>query len=93
MVMNRFLITALLIIFGFFYNQAQIITSIVKDSTTQQPIPYATVQLSNKKGVITNEEGRFSLLLDSNTKETDSLFISCMGYMTCLLYTSPSPRD
>src|SRR5690606_9821417 len=29
-----------------------------------------------------NEEGRFSLLLDTETKETDSLFISCMGYET-----------
>ncbi|MEQ8219383.1 MAG: carboxypeptidase-like regulatory domain-containing protein [Arenibacter sp.] len=80
MSINRTLITALLIVFGFFYNQAQIITSVVKDSATQQPIPYVTVQLSTKKGVITNEEGRFSLLLDSNTKATDSLFISCMGY-------------
>lgn len=80
MLINRTLITALLIVFGFFYSQAQVITSVVKDSTTQQPIPYVTVQLSNRKGVITNEEGRFSLLLDSNTRETDSLFISCMGY-------------
>ena len=78
--MNKRLITVLLLVLGFFYSQAQVITSVVKDSTTQQPIPYVTVQLSNRKGVITNEEGRFSLLLDSNTKETDSLFISCMGY-------------
>ena len=61
-------------------NQAQVISSVVKDSATQQPIPYATIQLSNKKGVITNEEGRFSLLLDQNNKDTDSLFISCIGY-------------
>ncbi|SHE43832.1 CarboxypepD_reg-like domain-containing protein [Arenibacter palladensis] len=80
MLINRTLISALLIVFGFFYNQAQIISSVVRDSANQQPIPYATVQLSNKKGVITNEEGRFSLLLDANTKETDSLFVSCMGY-------------
>ncbi|WP_110358565.1 carboxypeptidase-like regulatory domain-containing protein [Arenibacter sp. ARW7G5Y1] len=66
--------------FGFNCIQAQVVTSVVKDSATQQPIPYATILLANKKGVITNEEGRFSLLLDPNTKETDSLFISCMGY-------------
>src|SRR5690606_20837726 len=61
---------------------AQTITSLVKDATTNSPIPYATIQLSNKKGVITNEEGRFSLLLDQTFKDTDSLFISCIGYET-----------
>src|SRR5690606_24099472 len=61
---------------------AQTITSLVKDATTNSPIPYATIQLSNKKGVITNEEGRFSLLLDQGVKDTDSLFISCIGYET-----------
>jgi len=30
--------------------------------------------------MITNEEGRFSFLLDDKVKETDSLFISCIGY-------------
>ncbi len=57
---------------------AQTITSVIVDSITQEPIPYATVQLK-KKGMITNEEGRFSFLLE-NVKETDSLFISCIGY-------------
>ncbi|GGW28783.1 carboxypeptidase-like regulatory domain-containing protein [Arenibacter certesii] len=60
---------------------SQTVSSIIKDAETQQPIPYATVQLSNKKGVITNEEGRFTLQLDQQFKEADSLFISCMGYV------------
>ena len=60
----------------------QVLTARVIDSTSQQPIPYATVLLANKKGVITNEEGRFSLQVDNTIKETDSLFISCMGYET-----------
>lgn len=64
------------------YGQAQTITSVVKDAATDSPIPYVTVQLSNKKGVITNEEGRFSLQLDQGFKDTDSLFISCIGYET-----------
>lgn len=63
-------------------SNAQTITSLVKDATTNSPIPYATIQLSNKKGVITNEEGRFSLQLDQGFMETDSLFISCIGYET-----------
>lgn len=58
---------------------AQSLSSKIIDSISQKPIPYATVQLKNK-GVITNEEGVFSFLLHKNIKETDSLFISCIGY-------------
>jgi len=58
---------------------AQTLSSKILDSVSQQPIPYVTVQLKNK-GVITNEEGIFSFLLNENIKETDSLFISCIGY-------------
>lgn len=62
-------------------SQAQTLTATIVDSTTQKPIPYVTVKLKNK-GVITNEEGRFSFLLNKEIKETDSLFISCIGYAT-----------
>lgn len=58
---------------------AQTLSSIVVDSATQKPIPYVTVQVKNK-GMITNEEGRFTFQLSANVKETDSLFISCIGY-------------
>ena len=58
---------------------AQTLSSTVVDSVTQKPIPYVTVQLNNK-GVITNEEGRFSFLLDDGVTEKDSLFVSCIGY-------------
>ena len=30
--------------------------------------------------MVTNEEGRFSFILDQNVAPTDSLFISCIGY-------------
>ncbi|RKR14575.1 carboxypeptidase-like protein [Maribacter vaceletii] len=62
-------------------SQAQSLTATIVDSATQKPIPYVTVKLINK-GVITNEEGRFSFLLNKEIKETDSLFISCIGYAT-----------
>ncbi|ASV29981.1 carboxypeptidase-like regulatory domain-containing protein [Maribacter cobaltidurans] len=58
---------------------AQTLTSTVLDSVTQKPVPYATVLLNNK-GVITNEEGKFTFLIDEGVQETDSLFISCIGY-------------
>ncbi len=60
-------------------SQAQTLSSVIVDSATQKPIPYVTVQLKNK-GIITNEEGRFSFQLDKNIQPTDSLFISCIGY-------------
>lgn len=59
--------------------QAQELSSRILDSITQKPIPYVTVLLNNK-GVITNEEGQFTFLLDEHVKATDSLLISCIGY-------------
>ena len=59
-------------------SHAQNLSSVILDSLTKEPIPYVTVQL-NKRGMITNEEGRFSFLTDK-VKPTDSLFISCIGY-------------
>lgn len=69
--------------FGLFFHttvSSQSVSSKLLDSVTQKPIPYATVQWANKKGAITNEEGRFSLMLPEDTQPSDSLFISCMGY-------------
>lgn len=60
-------------------SNAQTLSSVIVDSATLKPIPYVTVQLKNK-GIITNEEGRFSFQLDNTIQPTDSLFISCIGY-------------
>jgi len=81
--MNQISIKLSLLIISFFsFNtQAQTISSRVLDSVTQEPIPYVTIQLNNK-GVISNEEGRFSLLINNVVKVTDSLIISCIGFKT-----------
>ena len=63
-----------------FLGNAQTISSRIVDSLSKKPVPFATIQLANKKGVISNEEGYFSLLLDASIKTSDSLFISCLGY-------------
>ncbi len=60
---------------------SQNLGSIVVDSITKRPVPYATVQLNNR-GLITNEEGRFKFSFDENIKESDSLFISSIGYQS-----------
>ena len=59
--------------------QAQKLSSIIIDSVTEKPIPYATVQFNNR-GMVTNEEGRFSISFDTTMVESDSLFISSIGY-------------
>ncbi len=94
-----FKFSALLLFFATSVHHAQTLTSVIVDSVTKKPVPYVTVQLNNR-GMITNEEGRFKFLLNESSKETDSLFISCIGYASIgkpileftdsLIYIKPS---
>lgn len=76
-IIPQFLLVSLL--FFTSLGSSQTLTSVIVDSASQKPIPYVTVQLK-KRGVITNEEGRFTFQLDNTIQPTDSLFISCIGY-------------
>lgn len=58
---------------------SQAISSRIVDAKTGEAIPYATIQYGDSRGIITNDEGAFSLYL-SNSTAPDSLYISCMGY-------------
>ncbi|NNL00769.1 MAG: carboxypeptidase-like regulatory domain-containing protein, partial [Eudoraea sp.] len=58
----------------------QSISSRVVDTKTNEGIPYATVQFSEHRGIITNEEGRFSINLNPGLELQDSIYISSMGY-------------
>ncbi|OUW34965.1 MAG: hypothetical protein CBD39_02090 [Flavobacteriaceae bacterium TMED179] len=62
----------------------QELIAVVKDSLTQNPIPFASIYLKSGSGVVSNEEGSFRLMYD-NLNEKDSLLISCMGYETLKL--------
>ena len=59
---------------------AQTVSSRLVDAKTQKGIPYATIQYGEHQGVITNEEGRFSLILEEDMSLLDSIYISSMGY-------------
>ncbi|MEN1785253.1 MAG: carboxypeptidase-like regulatory domain-containing protein [Bacteroidota bacterium] len=59
---------------------AQQVTARVMDAKTLKGIPYATIQYGPQRGTITNEEGRFSIALDSTVTPQDSIHISSMGY-------------
>lgn len=48
-------------------------------SEKAQPIPYATIQIGENYGVISNDEGNFSIA-SSGFEPTDSVKISCLGY-------------
>lgn len=57
---------------------SQIISGKILD-TNQNPIPYVTLQIGSNYGVITNEEGVFTLETDSFS-DSDTVSISCLGY-------------
>lgn len=61
---------------------AQEIKVQVLDSTTNEPIPFASIYTSMNNGSIANEDGQIRMIFNSTPKAEDSLFISCMGYKT-----------
>ncbi len=64
--------------------KSQELTGIILDETNNAPIPFSSIYLKSGKGVVSNEEGRFRLNINS-VNINDSLFISCMGYQTLRL--------
>ena len=71
----------LLFLFGIIYFtntfSQSISGKIISDSN--EPISFATVQIGNSYGVITNEEGNFTIDT-KGFKENDTVTISCLGY-------------
>lgn len=57
---------------------SQTVTGKILD-TDNIPIPFATIQIGEDYGVISNDEGNFTILV-SNFQPADSVYISCMGY-------------
>jgi hypothetical protein len=82
--MNRALlfITTFSILFISAIAQSQSFSAKVVDEKTGDPISYATVQTGKHSGVITNEEGEFTLKESQVAKLKDSIFISSMGFET-----------
>lgn len=56
---------------------AQSITAKLIDKNTKNPIPYANIKTGEYAGVISNDEGFFTIPFEDDTK---SIAISCMGY-------------
>ncbi|WNH08165.1 carboxypeptidase-like regulatory domain-containing protein [Thalassobellus suaedae] len=52
----------------------------ILDSTSQKPIPFATISINDNSGVISNNNGEFLLYLNKKVSKKDSLTIGCLGY-------------
>ncbi len=77
-----FLRRSFLCIFVFFCSSilfGQNVSGVLVDKTSKETIPFATVQLGKNYGVITNQEGNFTINTENFTKN-DSLVFSSMGY-------------
>ena len=51
----------------------------VLDSVSKTPVPFASIYFSSNKGIISDENGEFELILKELQRE-DSIFISSMGF-------------
>lgn len=73
---NLFLTLSILLSFASTFSQN--ITAKLIDKNTKNPIPFASIKTGEYSGVISNEEGYFSLNLDGGNVK--NVTISCMGY-------------
>lgn len=72
----------LLSILIFSYINAQSFSAKVIDQDTREPISYATIETGLYQGMLSNEEGEFTFLLENIKQPQDSIYISYMGYET-----------
>lgn len=71
---KRCILTIVFGLFGFL-GFAQAITARIVSESNGEPIPYASIKTGNYSGVISNDEGYFSI-----RKQDEPITISCMGY-------------
>jgi Family of unknown function (DUF5686)/CarboxypepD_reg-like domain len=70
------------------FSQKKIISGIVKDSHSEERIPFASVSFKNSTvGKLTDSSGAFSFYL--NSWPSDTLEITCVGYQPYRLYILP----
>ncbi|MFK5982853.1 MAG: carboxypeptidase-like regulatory domain-containing protein [Flavobacteriaceae bacterium] len=82
----------ILAVLGFFILSemtAQSFSAKVIDEKTGEPVSYATIETGKNQGIITNEEGEFSFLLEQVKQPLDSIYISYMGYETKGVFLKP----
>mgnify|MGYP001475556449 FL=1 len=92
----------IVIVFLIFFSKlsSQSVSIKVLDSVSKTPIPFASIYFSSNKGIISDENGEFELILKELQIE-DSIFISSMGFKKLsfsltqfndtLVYLPPNP--
>ena len=65
-----------------FYSFSQTMTAKLLD-TQNEPVPFATIKTGVNKGVISNEEGVFTI--DLSDIENNAIEVSCLGFATVTL--------
>lgn len=68
---------------------AQSFSAKVSDEVTGEPVSFATIETGENQGIITNEEGEFSFLLEQVKQPLDSIYVSYMGYETKGVFLEP----
>ena len=74
----KYIIALTIICLTSFSIYAQNITVKVIDSKTGSPVQYASIRTGKYSGVISNEEGYFTIRTED--KKLESIAISCLGY-------------
>ena len=59
---------------------SQAVKATLVDQSTKESVPFATISLNHKSGMISSEQGKFNFHLDRETTEEDSLYIRSLGY-------------
>ncbi|MBT3872080.1 MAG: carboxypeptidase-like regulatory domain-containing protein [Flavobacteriaceae bacterium] len=77
----KYSLTLLSFLFLSFANAQSFLAKVI-DQETQEPIPYATIETGLHQGMVSNEEGEFTFLLENIIPTPDSIYISYMGYET-----------
>ncbi len=79
MVLRKTLLLQILL-FTILIATSQNISVRLLDEETDESVPFATIQFSELGGVMSNEEGLFTIQKSDFENSVDSLRISCMGY-------------
>lgn len=75
-------ITFITICFSCFLSFSQSVTARLIDKSTKNPIPYATIKTGEYSGIISNEEGYFTL---NDNDDFKTVTMSCLGYQSITL--------
>ena len=78
--MRTYLLSTIIALITTVTVSAQAVTATVVDAKSGEAIPFATVILGEHAGVITNEDGVFSITAEQREAIKDSIYISSMGY-------------